>query len=108
MRPFNVGKNHANVLLFSFTNTLYVSVCEVMWLFCHINNVLIILFMLELESHCGSLPNQVKLPASKKPNLAKKILANSSSEEDSSDEVSLLWRLFITSNWLETESDDWN
>jgi len=46
--------------------------------------------MLELESHCGSLPNQVKLPVSKKPNLAKKILANSSSEEDSSDEVSLL------------------
>ena len=61
------------------------------------NNILISCFMLELESHCGILSSQVKLPTRKKPNLANKLQTkNSSSEEDSSDEASVEYFMYLT------------
>ena len=61
------------------------------------NNLLMSYFMLELESHCGIFPSQVKLPTRKNPNLANKLQTkSSSSEEDSSDEASVEYFMYLT------------
>ena len=60
------------------------------------NNIFMSYFMLELESHCVIFPSHAKLPTRKKPHLEKKLhTKSSSSEEDSSDEASVEYFMYL-------------